>query len=98
MQAPNDSSKKRNRLLLGAGVLTTIMSLFSFVVSIAAPGIGWVAAVVALLGASALTPYVGRRFAVIALLISVVHLFTFGPFYALRPPFATMHCPRFRSC
>lgn len=55
------------------------LATFSVLVSLGAPGLGWVVAAVNLFLVSLLTPLIGRRWVGLCLGISIVHLFTFGP-------------------
>ena len=83
MQAKTQSPKIR-RLLVGIGVFLIFLSFFSFFLSLGMPGIGWVMAAVSLTLISMLTPYIGKRYAIISLILSSIHLFTVGPLSTLR--------------
>ncbi|HEX8612204.1 MAG TPA: hypothetical protein VF800_13025 [Telluria sp.] len=64
-------------LLVSAACI--FLSIVSMVVSLGAPGIGWVSAATILVIATFMTPLIGRLKLGICLVITVVHLFTFGP-------------------
>jgi hypothetical protein len=61
------------------GAVSVFFSVFSILLSVAMPGVGWVIAAINIFLASVLTPMIGRRFLGICLGITVVHLFSFGP-------------------
>jgi hypothetical protein len=54
-----------------------------------APGLGWVIAAVNLFLAGLLTPLIGRRCLGLCLVITIVHLFTFGPMSGVESSFKT---------
>lgn len=43
------------------------------------PGVGWMVAVVVLIVCSAMTPWTGKRYIRGSLVVSLLHLFSFGP-------------------
>lgn len=71
------NSNRRSMFLIGLSI--AILSGFSILVSVGAPGAGWLLSVFALLIASALAPFLGARWITISIAISLTHLFTFGP-------------------
>ncbi len=54
-----------------------------------APGLGWVVAAVNLLLAGLLIPLIGRRCLGLCLVITLAHLFTFGPMSGAESSFKT---------
>ena len=74
----------RRLLLVAIGIFSILVSVFSFLLSLAMPGVGWAMAALALIAASALTPFLGKRYVIITLVVSSVHLFTFGPLSVLH--------------
>ncbi|NRR29518.1 hypothetical protein HSX11_04885 [Oxalobacteraceae bacterium] len=56
-----------------------LLSLLSIVLSLGAPGIGWVVAVVSLALASFLSRLTGKKYVAMSLMLSIFHLFSFGP-------------------
>jgi hypothetical protein len=65
-------------------MFSILVSVFSFLLSVAMPGVGWVMAAIALIATSLLAPFIGKRYVIIALIVSSIHLFTFGPLSAWR--------------
>lgn len=55
------------------------LSFFSFMLSLALPGVGWLLAVITLTTISLLTHLIGRGYVIVTLIVSTIHLFTFGP-------------------
>ncbi|MGH8808159.1 MAG: hypothetical protein ACREX0_09810 [Noviherbaspirillum sp.] len=80
------NSKRIRRVLVCIGVFSIFLSCFSFLLSLGMPGVGWVMAALALILASLLTPFIGRRYVSVALIVSSVHLFTIGPLSFLHQP------------
>lgn len=74
-------TRKKSRQWLGrtVGAALVLLSIFSMLLSVSMPEVGWVMAAINIELASILTPPIGRRFLGAALGITVVHLFTFGP-------------------
>ncbi|UOD30342.1 hypothetical protein INH39_00870 [Massilia violaceinigra] len=73
------SGKARRRLGLLVAAACILLSLVSMVVSLGAPGIGWMIAAAILIIATFMTPLIGRLKLGICFVITVIHLFTFGP-------------------
>ena len=72
-----------------AGGMCYFLAIFSILVSMGAPGLGWVVAVVNLLLAGLFIPRIGRRCLGLCLPITIVHLFTFGPMSGAESSFKT---------
>ena len=46
------------------------------------PGVGWSGAILAMISSAVLTPWAGKRYVTITLLVSILHLFVLGPLSA----------------
>jgi hypothetical protein len=64
-------------------------ALFSMLISMGAPGLGWVIAAFNLLLAGLFIPLIGRRCLGLCLVITIAHLFTFGPMSGAQSSFKT---------
>ena len=67
------------RPLVYVGVLCSLASFVSLLLSLAMPGIGWLVAASALIVTSLLVPLIGKKYVVTTFVIDSIHLFTFGP-------------------
>lgn len=72
-----DAERRRLRRLAGAGFV--LMSVVSVVLSLGAPGLGWVLATVTMVAVSLCAHLVGQRWLSICLGVTLVHLLTLGP-------------------
>lgn len=61
------------------GVFCCFLSLLALLLSVALPGVGWVLAALTVITTSLLAPFIGRTFVIVTLILSGIHLFTFGP-------------------
>jgi hypothetical protein len=64
---------------IAAGVFCVAVALLAFLMSLPAPGLGWIVAAGALVLTGVLTRWIGKSFASAVLAISVAHLLTLGP-------------------
>ena len=48
------------------------------------PGVGWSGAILAMISSAVLTPWAGKRYVTITLLVSILHLFVLGPLSAVN--------------
>jgi hypothetical protein len=55
------------------------LSVFSIVISLGMPGVGWIVSVLTLIIASLVAALIGKRPVAVVLGISLVHLVSFGP-------------------
>jgi hypothetical protein len=69
---------KRSRLA-PLGYFLVGLSMLSFLLGAGMPGVGWVVAGATLIAISALTPFIGRGYVIVAMGVSIMHLYTFGP-------------------
>ncbi len=76
-------------LTLLAGGVCYFFAVFSILVSLGAPGLGWVIAALNLLLAGLFIPLIGRRCLGLCLVITIAHLFTIGPMSGVEPSFKT---------
>lgn len=74
-----DTSAGRRRRTSLAGAGFTMMSVVSVVLSLGAPGLGWLLATVTMVMVSLCARLVGQRWLCVCLGVTLVHLFTFGP-------------------
>lgn len=86
---------KIRRFLIGVSVFCTVASGFALSLSLPMPGVGWILAAFALTAVSLLTPWVGRSYVFVSLVVSIVHLFTFGPLSLLVSDGSLMQLPMF---
>jgi hypothetical protein len=70
---------RRRRLRRSAGTDFVLMSVVSLVLSLGAPGLGWVLATVTMVAASFCSQLVGQRWLAICLGVTLVHVITLGP-------------------
>jgi hypothetical protein len=75
--AKTESGKQRSAFRVS--VLFAFVACFSLFLSLGMPGVAWMMAVSALLVNSLLVPWAGRGGLLVTLVVSSVHLFTFGP-------------------
>jgi hypothetical protein len=73
-----DRSRIR-RLFNYFGIFCSCLSFLALLLSVALPGVGWVLAALTVITNSLLVPFIGRRYVIIALIVSGIHLFSFGP-------------------
>lgn len=78
----NQNCKPRWRVALGIGLVA--LSILAVVVSVGAPGIGWMLAVVTLYAGGLSAPRTGRRQLLAVLAIGLLHLFLVGPLAGFR--------------
>jgi hypothetical protein len=74
-----NAEARRRRLIRIAGGGFALMSIVSVVLSLGAPGLGWVLATVTMVAVSLCSYLVGQGWLWICLGVTLVHLFTFGP-------------------
>jgi hypothetical protein len=74
-----DTGAGRRRLASLAGAGFVVMSGVSVVLSLGAPGLGWLLATVTMVTVSLCSRLVGQRWLCVCLGVTLVHLFTFGP-------------------
>jgi hypothetical protein len=70
---------RRRRLRRSAGAGFVLLSVVSLVLSLGAPGLGWVLATVTMVAVSLCSHLVGQRWLAICLGVTLVHVITLGP-------------------
>jgi hypothetical protein len=73
------AGRRRRLIRLVAGAGFALMSVVSVVLSLGAPGLGWVLATVTMVAVSLCSHLVGQRWLWICLGVTLVHLITLGP-------------------
>jgi len=89
------AKRKIRRLLVLSGVFCSVSSVFALLLSLPMPGVGWLLAALVLMAVSLLTPWIGRSYVTVSLIVSVFHLFTFGPLSLLQSESPFVHLPTF---
>jgi hypothetical protein len=84
MDVKRRSGSRGRRLKWITGVFLVFLSVFSILVSLAMPGVGWTISAVTLIVASLSSPLIGKQYIGAALVISMVHVFTLGPLAGFR--------------
>lgn len=77
-------AKTRCRWCVAAGRVVALLSMMSILLSVGMPGVGWLMAALMLFVASASAPLCGSRPLALTIVLSIVHLVSFGPFAGLR--------------
>lgn len=75
----HERGKPRSRLALLTGGILIFLSIVAIVLSLGAPGLGWALASIILVMASLCLPWIGQRFVVLCMAVTVIHFVTFGP-------------------
>jgi hypothetical protein len=72
-------SHAKRRSFTWIGFFCLVLSVFTILLSIGMPGVGWMVAAGVLIVCSAITPWIGKRYIAGSLVVSILHLFSFGP-------------------
>jgi hypothetical protein len=86
-------SHPKRRSFTWIGVSCLALSTFAILLSIGMPGVGWMVAVGGLIVCSAITPWIGKRYLAGSLVVSILHLFSFGPLALLGGAVSTRAWP-----
>jgi hypothetical protein len=85
-------TNKKSRLRILGGILI-FMALFSFLLGVGMPGVGWALAMLVLLALNVIARVLGPGFLWVGLGISVLHLLTVGPFPIVSRSVSRMDVP-----
>ncbi len=90
---PTPNRQKLSGRVTACGLLLIFILFFALLLGLGMPGVGWVMAVLALMGLNWVAMAGGIHYLTIGLIINVIHLLTIGPLAILGRPPAHWHLP-----